>query len=84
MLSGNCCVRSNVEGAEEQIEDGVTGFLFESGNCAQLSDILASLVADEEKRLRIAEAGREYAKENFSYKVMCRKTLAAYSKVLSD
>lgn len=82
MLSGNCCVRSNVEGAEEQIEDGVTGFLFESGNCAQLSDILASLVADEEKRLRIAEAGREYAKENFSYKVMCRKTVEVYKKLI--
>ncbi|MBR5334865.1 MAG: glycosyltransferase family 4 protein [Bacteroidaceae bacterium] len=82
MLSGNCCVRSNVEGAEEQIEDGVTGFLFESDNYGQLSDILASLVADEEKRLRVAEAGREFAKENFSYKVMCRKTVEVYKKLL--
>ena len=82
MLSGNCCVRSNVEGAEEQIEDGVTGFLFESGNCAQLSDILASLVADEERRLRVAQAGREYAKENFTYTTMCQKTVEVYKKVI--
>ena len=84
MLSGNCCVRSNTEGGEEQIKDGVTGFLFESGDYKQLSDIIASLVADEEKRLRVAQAGREYAKENFTYKVMCQKTLAAYRKLLSD
>lgn len=82
MLSGNCCVRSNVEGAEEQIEDGVTGFLFESGDYKQLSDIIASLVADEEKRLRVAQAGREYAKENFTYKTMCQKTVEVYKKVI--
>ena len=82
MLSGNCCVRSNVEGAEEQIEDGVTGYLFESGNYGQLSDILASLVADEEKRLRVAEAGREFAKANFTYRTMCEKTLTVYEKLL--
>lgn len=82
MLSGNCCVRSNVEGAEEQIEDGVTGFLFESGDYKQLSDILASLVADEERRLRVAQAGREYAKENFTYTTMCQKTVEVYKKVI--
>lgn len=84
MLSGNCCVRSNVEGAEEQIEDGVTGFLFRNEDCGQLSQILYSLITDEKLRLRVAQAGREYAKENFTYKTMCQKTLAAYRKVLLD
>lgn len=83
MLSGNCCVRSNVEGAEEQIKDGTTGFLFKSGDYNRLSDILATLLDDEETRLRVARAGREYAKENFTYKTMCEKTLEVYKKVLS-
>ena len=83
MLSGNCCVRSNVEGAEEQIKDGTTGFLFKSGDYNRLSDILATLLDDEEMRLRVARAGREYAKENFTYKTMCEKTLEVYKKVLS-
>ena len=78
MLSGNCCVRSNTEGAEEQIKDGATGFIFESGDYKQLSDILYTLVVDEETRIRIASAGREYAKENFTYTTMCLKTLSVY------
>ena len=84
MLSGCCCVRSNVEGAYDQIEDGQTGFLFENENVQQLSAILQDLIRFPEKRLRVANAGREKALKEFTSEVMAEKTLNVYKKVINE
>lgn len=81
MLAGNCCVRSNTEGAYEQIDDGRTGFIFENENVAQLSDILLRLVQSPALMHEVAEAGREKALREFTSEVTARNTIEVYKKL---
>ena len=82
MLSGCCAVRSNTEGAYEQIEDGKSGFIFEDGDVSQLSGILSRLVEDTDLRRQMAKAGREKALREFISDVMARNTVEVYKKVM--
>ena len=82
MLSGCCCVRSNTEGAYEQIEDGKNGYIFEDGNTDQLSEILSRLVSDAALRKQVAMAGREKALREFTSEVMARNTVEVYKKIM--
>ncbi len=82
MLSGCCAVRSNTEGAYEQIEDGKSGFVFEDGDVSQLSGILTRLVGDAALRRQVAKAGREKALREFTSDVMARNTVEVYKKVM--
>ena len=81
MLSGCCAVRSNTEGAYEQIEDGKSGFIFEDGNVSQLSGILSRLVEEPALRRQVAKAGREKALGEFTSDVMARNTIEVYKKL---
>ena len=81
MLSGCCAVRSNTEGAYEQIEDGKSGFIFEDGDVSQLSGILSRLVEDTDLRRQMAKAGREKALREFTSDVMARNTVEVYKKI---
>lgn len=82
MLSGCCCVRSDTQGASEQIESGVDGFIFESEHAEQLSAQLAGLIADPALLHRVAEAGRQKALRLFTSEVMARNTLEVYKKIM--
>ena len=83
MLSGCCCVRSNVEGAYDQIEDGKNGLLFENENVEQLSSILEYLIEHPDRRMEIAKVGRETALEKFTSETMAKKTLEVYKKAIN-
>lgn len=82
-LSEVCVIRSNVEGAYDQITHNVTGFLFENEKSEELKSILCSLIRDEKLRKSVATAGREYALEHFTSDKMAIKTLEVYKKILS-
>lgn len=84
MLSGCCCVRSNVEGAYDQIEDGKNGLLFENENVEQLSSILEYLIEHPDRRMEIAKVGRETALEKFTSETMAKKTLEVYKKAINE
>ena len=84
MSSGCCCVRSNVEGAYDQIDDGKTGFLFENENVEQLSSILKFLIENPDRRTEVAKAGREKALKEFTSEVMAKKTIDVYKKVINE
>ena len=84
MSSGCCCVRSNVEGAYDQIDDGKTGFLFENENVEQLSSILKFLIENPDRRTEVAKAGREKALKEFTSEVMAKKTIDVYKQVINE
>ncbi len=84
MLSGCCCVRSNVEGATDQIDDGITGFLFENEDASHLANIIKDLLEHPQKRRSVAEAGREKALRDFTSETMARNTLDVYRKVVNE
>lgn len=82
MLAGNCVLRSNVQGAAEQIQDGVTGFTFESENVSDLKLKLESLIDDPGLVQQIGKRGQEYALKHFTLRVMAENTAKVYLKLL--
>ncbi len=81
MMSECCPVRSNTEGAYEQIEDGVNGLLFENENIHQFTSILEKLVSDPDLRKLLAKNAKTKALNKFTIPVMTKKTLEVYSKI---
>lgn len=81
MASGILTIRSNVEGATDQITDGVTGFLFDNEDSARLSELLQALPNGTYKTSDIANAGREKAIKAFGVKQMVDKTEKIYHEL---
>lgn len=82
-MMANCCViRSNTEGAYEQIEQGKSGYVFENENVEQLANYLEEVVMNDEKRKQMAKAGQERALSLFTNDVMARNTYNVYEKLL--
>ena len=84
MLMGCCVIRSNTEGATEQITHGKTGFIFENENYSELSNILLELIENKELRNQVSQAGQTYALEHFTSDIMVNKTLTVYQKALRE
>lgn len=84
MLMGCCVIRSNTEGAAEQIINGETGFIFENENYSELSNILLELIENKELRNQVSQAGQTYALQHFISEIMVDKTLTVYKKALRE
>jgi len=82
MFSGCCVIRSDTEGAIDQIENGINGLIFQNENTDQLSDYLEKVISDEVYRKQLADAGREKALNSFTSGIMAKKTLEVYQKTI--
>ncbi|MGV1002109.1 glycosyltransferase family 4 protein [Empedobacter falsenii] len=82
MLSKCCVVRSDTEGAYDQISHGETGFIFKNENIEELKSILEHLIKDESLRERVALNGKKFALNNFTSDIMADNTLKVYQKVI--
>lgn len=60
-LCGSPVIGSAVGGIPEQIKDGVTGILVPPGDARVLAARIDELLADRARRLRMSEAGKEWA-----------------------
>lgn len=81
-MMGHCClIMSNIEGADVQVIDGETGFVFQNENVIQLRNIIDRVVNSKDLQKKIADAGQEYAIEHFSSERMARQTIDVYYKV---
>lgn len=79
---GRLVVASNIGGSLENLVDGKTGRLFESGNAQSLADALAwALDLPQAEREKIGQAAIEHIKQNFTKQMMCEKTLAVYQQL---
>jgi glycosyltransferase involved in cell wall biosynthesis len=81
-LAGCCAVRSNVQGAEEQITEGQTGYLFETENPASLQSKLEYLIDNPEQIKQVGYAGREDALKRFTLETMAKNTAKVYRKII--
>jgi glycosyltransferase involved in cell wall biosynthesis len=81
-LAGCCAVRSNVQGAEEQITEGQTGYLFETENPASLQSKLEYLIDNPERIKQVGNAGREDALKRFTLETMAKNTAKVYRKII--
>jgi sugar transferase (PEP-CTERM/EpsH1 system associated) len=66
MASGVPTVATNVGGAEELVDDGVTGLLVPSQNCEALAGALGRMAASPGRRRAMGEAARVKAETEFS------------------
>jgi alpha-maltose-1-phosphate synthase len=82
MASGTPVVASRLGGLSEVVEDGVTGFLVEPGNVAELRWRLAQVVGDRRVAKRLGGNARERFLERFTWRACADRCLAAYSELV--
>jgi glycosyltransferase involved in cell wall biosynthesis len=78
MAYGRPVVASAVGGLRDAVEDGVTGLLVPSHDPVTLRSSIERLLAHPDVRRRLGAAGRERARERFSWGAATRAMLAAY------
>jgi glycosyltransferase involved in cell wall biosynthesis len=62
--------------------DGETGFTVPPGDAAAFARAARRLAEDGELHARLAQAGRKRAQQEFDHRVMARRTLEVYERVL--
>lgn len=80
MAHGRPVVVSAVGGLLDLVVDGETGILVPPRDSAALRLALKHLLADAELRRRLGAAGRQRARERFSWDAVTDATLAAYAE----
>jgi glycosyltransferase involved in cell wall biosynthesis len=84
MAYGRPVVASAVGGLVDAVEDEVTGLLVPAGDADALRAALERLLGDDELRLRLGNAARARAREQWSWEVATRATLEAYRTALTS
>jgi glycosyltransferase involved in cell wall biosynthesis len=82
MASGTPVVCSRLGGLSEVVQHGVTGFLVEPGNVAELRERLAELLGDAALAGRLGRNARELALERFTWQQCAARCLDAYSELV--
>lgn len=82
LATGLPVVASNLGGAAEIVENGVTGLLFEPGSADGLASSLASLYHDEERLRLMVCAARRCFEENHTADAHYDRLMEIYSHVL--
>lgn len=78
MMMGVPTIRSNVEGANDQISHGVNGYIFENENAEELRNYLEILINDGEIRNSMGLKAKKNTLNNFTEDIMIEKLLNLY------
>jgi glycosyltransferase involved in cell wall biosynthesis len=66
MKLGTPVIATSIPSTREQVQDGVTGFLYEAGDVAALSRTIAQLDDDRASLAAVGASSRRWAETNFS------------------
>lgn len=80
MMMGIPTIRSDVEGARDQIDHGITGYLFESEKEQDLHSCISLLLNNEQLRDDIGKNSKKKVMNEFSEDTMITKLLEVYKK----
>lgn len=83
MMGGCCTIRSNGNGAIDQIEHGVNGMIFPMEDSASLGKQLTEVLKNNNLRKSMALKGREKALAHFTLENMTSNTLKVYEELKS-
>jgi glycosyltransferase involved in cell wall biosynthesis len=83
MSYGKPVIASNIGGIPEQVKDGVTGFLFTSGDMYQLSEKISLINSDSVLRKQLGVQARERLKREFAYKDHYRQLMGIFRRIRS-
>ena len=80
--TGRACIGSKINGTTDIIDDGITGFLFEPGNCQSLIEKMQQFIelSDDEKR-DMGRAGRKKVEREFDREIVIKKYYAEVNHV---
>ena len=78
MMMKKPVIRSNIQGAEDQILDGKNGYVFESENHLDLANIIEKISLDPNSLQNLGENAYSHALTNFSENSMIDKMLELY------
>jgi|GEM_PF-600522 len=81
MMSGCCTIRSDSNGAYDQILHEKDGMIFPMEDAQELANQLTKVLKDDSLRSQLGIEGKKKALENFTQKVMIDKTLAVYEEL---
>ncbi len=83
MKYGKAVVAANSGGAPEVVQDGITGSLVQYGDKEQLAETLIDLCLDQNKRLRLGQAGYQRLQEKFTFSHFKQKLTEILMKELA-
>lgn len=82
MAHGKPVIGTRIAGIPEQIEDGLTGFLFNMGNTAELADKMTALALDKNMRMSMGQAARTKVERDYSFSEHGKKLMNCYQDLL--
>jgi glycosyltransferase involved in cell wall biosynthesis len=71
-------------GMPEAVAHGVSGILVDPGNVTAITEAIATLMDDSERRASYGAAGQARMRKEFSVETMAEKHLHLYERLLSD
>ena len=77
-------IATNVGGAAEVIDDGLTGFLIEPDNVIAIAEKVTELFRDVDLRNKVRKAGRESVCERFTVERLVERHLELYELWLTE
>ena len=83
MACGLPVVATQIAGAADVVEEGVSGLLVPPGNAAELAQAMATLLADPARRAAYGAAGLEIVRRNYSFDRVNRELGALYARLLT-
>ncbi len=82
---GKIVLASNIGGSLDNMIDGVTGKLFQSGDAQSLADAIDwALNLPTKEKKKISQAAIKNVKDNFTKQIMCDKTIAVYKELMEN
>ncbi|MDY0404718.1 glycosyltransferase family 4 protein [Virgibacillus sp. 179-BFC.A HS] len=81
MMMGTPVIRSNVEGASDQIESGYNGYIFDNENSNMLAEQIDSLLENEKLRVEMGNNAKNLARSKFTEKNMINQLLNLYQEI---
>lgn len=82
MMGGCCTIRSNGNGASDQIEHGVNGMIFPMEDAITLGRQLTEVLTNDSLRKSMAKKGREKALAYFTLEKMTTNTIKVYEELM--
>lgn len=84
MAAGVPVIASRICGIPFQIDDGVSGFLIEPGNVADLSDRLVKVLAEPGLAQRLGASARETARASYLASAVAQATVDTYRSTVAE
>jgi glycosyltransferase involved in cell wall biosynthesis len=83
-LNGTPVLASRIGGIPEQVQEGVTGQLFEPDSCDDMVQKMDMMLSDKEKLVQMGIAGQSFVKEKLLIKDQMNSLISLFETVIAD